>query len=384
MEAVVATELRRIGLNRVTEERSAVRFMGTLKDGYRACLWSRSASRILLRLARFECGDADALYDGVQQVDWTQHLTSRTTFAVDFVGGSQTIRHSQFGARKVKDAIADQLRDKWGQRPDVDTKSPDIPLNLHLSHAVASLSLDLCGAALHQRGRGRATGSAPLRETLAASMLLIADWPKAAKRGRSLLDPMCGSGTLLVEAASMALDQAPGLFRRDWAFTRWPQHDAKAWATLIEEAQERAEAGKKDAPPIRGRDMDPGAIRIAEKNIGRMELSRHIELDVGPLAKARPRLGEAPGVLITNPPYGERIGEAEVMTKLHRELGDRLRQSFLGWDGWVLCGRKELMHAIGLKTAAKHIVYNGPLECRFVHLPIALQAPKGGPGWRED
>jgi 23S rRNA (guanine2445-N2)-methyltransferase / 23S rRNA (guanine2069-N7)-methyltransferase len=383
MESVVAQELRRIGLNRVKEERSAVRFHGSLSDGYRACLWSRSASRILLRIKRFECPDADALYEGVRGVDWSHHLSLKTTFAVDFVGGSKTIRHNQFGARKVKDAIADQLREVLGARPDVSVKQPDIPIHLHLSHAVATLSLDLCGEALHQRGLGRMTGSAPLRETLAASLLLIADWPKAARTGRSLLDPMCGSGTLLLEAAGLALDRAPGLARTRWAFQRWPQHDVKTWTLLTDEARERAEIGTAECPPIRGRDIDPRVLQTAKKNIERSGLSRWIHIEEGPLDKARPQLGEPPGLLITNPPYGERIGETEAMVPIHRELGDRLRKSFLGWDAWVLCGRRELMHALGLKTARRHIVHNGPLECRFVHLPIAPTPPKGGPGWRE-
>jgi 23S rRNA (guanine2445-N2)-methyltransferase / 23S rRNA (guanine2069-N7)-methyltransferase len=194
---------------------------------------------------------------------------------------------------------------------------------------------------------------------------------------------MCGSGTFLVEAAGMALDRAPALSRENWAFERWSQHEPKTWEGLKEEARERALQGAGNCPPIRGRDLDEQVIQAARSNLERADLKKAVELEVGALRKARPRLGEGPGLFITNPPYGERLGESETMHELHREIGDRLRQSFLGWDGWVLCGRKELLHALGLKAARKHILFNGQLECRFVHLPISNTPAKGGPGWRD-
>ena len=193
---------------------------------------------------------------------------------------------------------------------------------------------------------------------------------------------MCGSGTLLIEAAGMAADHAPGLARSKWAFQSWLQHNPTVWTELLEEAETRAQE-ETILPPIRGRDLDGKAIGLATANIEKNGWSRHIQIEQGSLKKARPRLGEPTGVLVTNPPYGDRLGEDDEVLRLHQDLGDRLRRSFLGWDAWILCGRKEWLHALSLKPSAKHIVFNGPLECRYVHLPISLTPPKDKPRWRD-
>ena len=229
LEPLAAAELRTLGAHSVSETRGGARFHGNLATAYRACLWSRVANRILLVLDRFPAPDADALYDGVRRIAWHEHFDVRTTFAVTFNSSQSAVSHSHFGAQKVKDAIVDQFRERFESRPDVDTERPDITVDVYLYRDSATVSLDLSGESLHRRGYRPRGAAAPLKENLAAAILLRASWPETARSGGALIDPMCGSATLPIEAALIAADIAPGLLRRQWGFLRWHQHDADTW-----------------------------------------------------------------------------------------------------------------------------------------------------------
>jgi 23S rRNA (guanine2445-N2)-methyltransferase / 23S rRNA (guanine2069-N7)-methyltransferase len=382
MEPVLEAELRELGLSRVRRLRGAVVFGAGLEEGYRALMWSRCASRILAEVSRFPCWSPDALYAGVGDIDWAEHIASDGTLSVDFVGGSEAIRHNMFGARITKDAIVDQLRHRFGRRPDVDVEDPDVRVNVHLDGRNATVSIDLAGVALHERGFHRAAGPAPLRETLAASLLRMAGWHGDGAVGRGFCDPMCGSGTLLIEAGLVARDVAPGLSRRRWGFDFWKGHNPEIWDRLVAEARDRKRAGAERDVVIRGGDIDPEMVRLARQNVSAAGLNGTVEIAELDVAHAEPPPGPA-GVLVTNPPYGNRIGDGDEVIQLMGVLGDVLRRRFLGWGAWILVGSPEQARGIGLRPAARHPVWNGPLDTRLLEVPIHARAPEGrGPGWR--
>jgi 23S rRNA (guanine2445-N2)-methyltransferase / 23S rRNA (guanine2069-N7)-methyltransferase len=379
-EEVLARELRRMGLQRVVVEQGAVRFMGALRDGLRACLWTRVGSRVLLRLARFEAHDADALYQGVAAIPWADHLSPDGTLRVEFAGTSRAIRDERFGAVKTKDAIVDVMRARAGRRPDVARERPDVLVNVHLRNGVATVSLDLAGSSLHLRTPGRKSGLAPLKETLGATLLLLADWPRRARAGEPFVDPLCGAGTLAIEAAAIADDLAPGLSRTHWGFTRWLGRDDAAWSELVGEAEERRRAGAPRASLVLGTDADARSLGLARENARSLGLEG-IRFETRPLEDLRAPDGP-PGVVVTNPPYGERLASLEQAAEVYQTLGDMLRRHMLGWDAFVLAPLGPLARSLGLRPRARHVVYNGPIECRVLELGIAATAPArvaGGP-----
>lgn len=376
-EEILALELRRLGLQRVAVEHGAVRFRGPLRDGLRACLWCRTGSRVLLRLARFEASDGDALYQGVAALPWTDHLSPDGTLRVDFTGRSRAIRDERFGALRTKDAIVDAIRARTGRRPNVARVAPDVLINVHLRNGVVTLSLDLSGESLHRRTPGRRTGAAPLKETLAASMLLRADWPRRARAGQPFVDPMCGSGTLALEAAGMALDVAPGLLREHWGFTRWLGRDDLAWTALRAEALERRRAARARSCSIYGYDADGRAVAIARENAARLGLGT-ARFERRLLAELRPpNEATTPGLIVTNPPFGERLASSAEAAALYRQLGDVLRRRMLGWDAFVLAPAGPLSRALGLRTRARHVLFHGSLECRLLEVGISRTPPLG-------
>jgi 23S rRNA (guanine2445-N2)-methyltransferase / 23S rRNA (guanine2069-N7)-methyltransferase len=384
-EPLLAAEIRSItGVDAVREERGAVLFAGSLRHGYRLCLWSRLASRVLLILHSFPCRDAEALYRGVRAVRWLEHMGPDETLAVDFVGVSESIRNSRFGALKTKDAICDAIMDRKGRRPSVELSAPDVRINVHLRNEYATLSLDMSGDGLHRRGFDRNTGAAPLKETLAAAILHLADWPTLCHEGVSLVDPMCGSGTILLEAAGIAQDRAPGLQRRRWGFTGWRGHLDQGWQTLLDEARQRARAGADTPVPIFGSDRDRAVLGTAKENAVKAKLNIRLkrrdlsDVEVPPTRSDLPR-----GLLITNPPFGERLGEFDQAQATYRELGNVLRHKFLGWRGFVLAGSKPLAGAIGLRPSRRVPMWNGPIECRVLQIDVSPDAVQGrGPGWQ--
>jgi 23S rRNA (guanine2445-N2)-methyltransferase / 23S rRNA (guanine2069-N7)-methyltransferase len=393
LESLLADELRGLGLTGVAETRGGARFGGDLEDAYRACLWSRVANRVLLPLASLSAPDADALYGAAAQLPWEDHLSPAGTFAVQLDGASSGIVHSRFGALRVKDAVVDRLRERMGRRPDVDTERADVRIHVYLHRERASIGLDLSGASLHLRGYRRHGSAAPLKENLAAAILLRADWPALARGGAALLDPLCGSGTLCIEGALIAADIAPGLLREYWGLTGWLGHDAALWGRLMEEARDRRAAGLRRAGPIRGYDRDPAAIRTALDNLSRAGLGGRVHFERRELQDCAPGKEGEMGLVVVNPPYGKRLGADNELPALYALLGSVLRERFLGWRAAVFTGNPELGKHMGLRARRRHSLYNGPLECRLLHFVISeeafvsdrprpLSADQRGPGAR--
>jgi len=368
LEGLLLTEAQNLGLTDAREQLSGVAGRGTLQTAYRLCLWSRLANRVLLVLKRFPVKNVEDLYHGVNDVDWSEHLDPKGSLFVSFTGRGSGIDNTHFGALKVKDAIVDGLRDAAGRRPSVDKVNPDIRVHLHLRRGEATLSLDLSGTSLHQRGYRLQQGAAPLKENLAAAILLRAGWPELAKQGAALVDPMCGVGTFLVEGAMMAADIAPNLTRERWGFSHWLGHVPAVWQALHEEAQQRAQDGLAQRPLwIRGYEADPRLIQPARNNIERAGLSAWINIYQGELATFEPKPDQGQtGLVITNPPYGERLGDEASLLYLYQFLGERLRSACLGWQAAVFTGSPELGRRMGLRSHKQYSLFNGALPCRLL------------------
>lgn len=373
LEPVLAEELVELGLPTGTCLRGAVRLRADREAAYRALLGSRVASRVLLQVAFGPSRDARQLYDTVRSVPWVEHLGATQTLAVDFVGTNPELRHSGFSARCVKDAICDELRDRTGARPSVDLQDPDLRVHVYLDVDRCRVSLDLSGPPLHLRSGGVQGGVAPLKENLAAALLRIAGWPAAARAGAPLVDPMCGTGTLLREGAAMARGDAPGLARSRWGFSGWAQHDQALWQRLVTEARERP---PRPVPPIVGSDRDGTALGLAREGLAALGLQDCVRLDKLPLEQARPPDGP-PGLVVTNAPYGARLGDEAEATATMRALGDVLRQHFLGWHAWVLAGSPALARQLGLRPAKRHEIWNGRIDCRWLDVPISAAPVQG-------
>jgi 23S rRNA (guanine2445-N2)-methyltransferase / 23S rRNA (guanine2069-N7)-methyltransferase len=328
---------------------------------------------VLLPLATFAAPTPEDLYDGVRAIRWDEHLCVDGTLAVDFSASNSQITHTHFGALKVKDAIVDQFRDATGERPSVARECPDVRINLYLLRDVATVSIDLAGESLHRRGYRAAGVEAPLKENLAAAILLRAGWPDIARAGGGLLDPMCGSGTLPIEAALIAADIAPGLLRSHYGFLNWRQHDATAWATLMAEALQRKEVGIAHLPRLVGYDADPGAVRLALANVEAAGLHGHIHIERRELAHVEALRSSAPGLVAVNPPYGERLGEVTELQHLYKALGDKLKEHFVGWKAVVITGNAELGKCIGVRARRMHTLYNGAIECKLLSFDIDPQ-----------
>ena len=379
---LLARELAAFGAMDVRERSTGVAFTGTLESAYRACLHSRVANRVFLELANGEAADADGIYRLARTIDWSRHIGSGATIACDFSGRHPAITHSNFGALRVKDAIVDVLREATGARPNVEISKPDVRIHTHANDHRVAISLDLAGDSLHRRGYRAQAGEAPLKENVAAGILLRMRWPELARAGVEFLDPMCGSGTLVIEAALIAADIPPNLEREYFGFTGWRQHDAPLWVRLREEA--RAAVHTAIPNVLRGTDIDPEAIRHATANARRAGVSAFVRFDNQALTAAAP--AGAPGsqgLLCVNPPYGVRMQDHAAARVVHRELGQVLRDRFLGWDVAVLTGAPELGLELGIRAHRSHTVWNGSLECRLLRLKIEpgkLREPRGARG----
>ncbi|WP_165671141.1 bifunctional 23S rRNA (guanine(2069)-N(7))-methyltransferase RlmK/23S rRNA (guanine(2445)-N(2))-methyltransferase RlmL [Metapseudomonas otitidis] len=372
LEGLLLEEVSQLGLEEPREQVAAVRGHGSLETAYRLCLWSRLANRVLLVLARFPVSNADALYEGVKAVDWHDHLAADGSLAVEFSGHGAGIDNTHFGALKVKDAVVDRLRTSTGQRPSVDKQNPDVRLHLRLEKGEAILSLDLAGHSLHQRGYRLQQGAAPLKENLASAILIRAGWPRIAAEGGALADPMCGVGTFLVEAAMMAADVAPNLKRERWGFSNWLGHVPAIWRKLHDEAQVRAEAGLARPPLwIRGYEADPRLIQPARNNIERAGLGAWVKIYQGELATFEPRPDQnQKGLVISNPPYGERLGDEASLLYLYQNLGERLRQACMGWEAAVFTGAPELGKRMGIRSHKQYAFWNGALPCKLLLIKV--------------
>lgn len=366
LELLLVDELRALGAVDAAEKLAGVAFTGDLTLAYKACLWSRLANRILLGLGNEPAATPEELYAGVQTIAWDEHIDPNGTFAVHCVCSQSNINHSLFAAQKIKDAIVDQLREKYGVRPNVERDQPGVSVYVYLHRDRAAISLDLSGESLHKRGYRLALGSAPLKENLAAAILLRAGWPKGAKEEGTLLDPMCGSGTLLIEAALMAGDVAPQLSREYFGFLGWKKHQPEIWQPLVLEARKRAQQGLAGLPPIIGYDHDPAAIKNAFDNIERAGLRGHIHVEKRDLSVFAPHANAKPGLVVVNPPYGERLGEVEELQPLYTHLGEKLKQGFTGWKAAVFTGNPDLGKQMGLRAKKYYALFNGALPCKLL------------------
>ncbi len=372
LEGLLLEEAGNLGLEEAREQTSAIRGFAELETAYRLCLWSRLANRVLLVLKRFPVQDAESLYHGVLEVDWFEHLEPSGSLAVEFSGHGSGIDNTHFGALKVKDAIVDKLRQADGTRPSIDKLNPDLRIHLRLERGEAILSLDLSGHSLHQRGYRLQQGAAPLKENLAAAVLIRAGWPRIAAEGGALADPMCGVGTFLVEAAMIAADIAPNLKREQWGFSQWLGHVPALWKKLHGEAEQRAAAGLAKPPLwIRGYEADPRLIQPGRNNIERAGLSDWVKVYQGELATFEPRPDQnQKGLVICNPPYGERLGDEASLLYLYQNLGERLRQACLGWEAAVFTGAPELGKRMGIRSHKQYAFWNGALPCKLLLIKV--------------
>jgi 23S rRNA (guanine2445-N2)-methyltransferase / 23S rRNA (guanine2069-N7)-methyltransferase len=374
LENLLAHELEILGATATRETVAGVYFGGPLAVGYRVCLWSRLANRVLRPLASVEAADADQLYRQLQALDWGSLFTAAESFAVDFSGQNRAIRNTQFGAQRSKDAIVDWFSSHGGRRPTVERRHPDVRINVRLSRERAAVSVDYSGGSLHQRGYRSGTGVAPLKENLAAAILLRADWPGMAARGGALVDPMCGSGTLLLEGALMAADIAPALGRRRFGFERLRDHNPNQWQAILADAKGRAERGRSATlPEIRGYDADPRVIRRAQENIAAAGLEKVVRVSCKPLNElVKPTHRPLPdGLLVCNPPYGERLGDKRELAGLYSQLGEVMAREFPGWQAAVFTSELSLGKAIGLRSHKRYALYNGAIETHLLLFDLA-------------
>lgn len=355
LEDVLAEELIALGANNLEIGKRMVSFDGDLALMYKANICCRTALRILRPVYTFNAKTTDEIYKKVKAMNWFEHLTEDSTFAIDAITFSDYFNHSKFVAYRVKDAIADYFMTKTGKRPSVDTKNPDLLINFHIAHDKCTLSFDSSGESLHKRGYRVAQTEAPLNEVLAAGMILKTGW----KGESDFVDPMCGSGTLLIEAALIAMNVPPGIYRKNFAFEKWNNFNAELFETIYNDDSGEREFNYK----IFGSDILPEAIEIAAKNIKSAGVEKLIELKTLPFEEYTEAPAEK-GILITNPPYGERI-KSEDLLGLYEMVGERLKHVFMGYSAWILSYKKECFDKIGLKPSKKVQLVNGSLACEF-------------------
>ena len=366
LELLLAEELQAIGAEGVKETVAAVHFQGSMEVAYRACLWSRLANRILMPLHSFMLNEADDLYQECNDISWESHFSAAQSIAIDFIGTSRLIDNTMYGSQRVKDAIVDRIRRIEGERPNVDTKNPDIRIQVRQHKGRVTVSLDISGESLHRRGYRTGQGTAPIKENLAVALLLRANWPAMAAEGGALLDPMCGSGTLIIEGAMMAADIAPGMLRDHYGFDQWIQHDAELWQSLIDEAHQRKAKGLENLElDIRGYDANPRVLEYTTQNIENAGLDGHIRLAHKPIDQFGKPTAER-GLLLTNPPYGERLGEVDELIPLYQKLGTVLQKNFQGWRAAIFTGNVDLGRETDLSPTKQYSLFNGTIPCKLL------------------
>lgn len=354
LEPVLAQELTELGANNVQTGRRMVSFTGDKEMMYRANFQLHTAIKILKPIKHFKATTADEVYDEIKKIDWSQYLDLKKSFAVDSVVFSDEFRHSKFVSYKVKDAIVDQFREKTGQRPNISVSNPDIRLNMHIAEYNCTLSLDSSGESLHRRGYRQEAIEAPLNEVLAAGMILMTGW-----RGETdFIDPMCGSGTLPIEAALIARNIAPGVFRKEYAFEKWPDFDNELFDKIYNDESNEREFEHH----IYGYDTDIAAVTKARMNVKAAGMLKDITIEQADFKNFKQPAEKA--IMITNPPYGERISTPDLLGT-YRMIGETLKHQFKDNDAWVLSYREECFDQISLKPSIKIPLYNGSLECEF-------------------
>ncbi|MBE0501360.1 MAG: bifunctional 23S rRNA (guanine(2069)-N(7))-methyltransferase RlmK/23S rRNA (guanine(2445)-N(2))-methyltransferase RlmL [Desulfuromonadales bacterium] len=377
IEDLLADELTQLGALSVKPITAGVAFCGTLETAYRVCLWSRLASRVLMPVSNFIATDPDQLYAASNGFPWEDHFSVDQTFAVEATLVGSKLNHSHYAALRVKDGVVDRFRDRGGDRPSIDTHNPDLRINMHLRGRRGTLSLDLSGESLHRRGYRQEKGVAPLKESLAAAVLLQSGWQKIAADGGPFCDPMCGSGTLPLEAAMIAADMAPGLLRERFGFMAWIGHDDPLWQRLHQEATSRRAIGLQHLPKIIGFDADPLMIRNALINAELCGLEKVVHFEKRSIQSKERLLPESfgrPGLVAVNPPYGERLGQRKELYTVYRSLGERLLAEGGGWRATVLTSDSELGNAIGLKPHSNSELFNGAIPCRLLQFDVPLES----------
>ena len=363
LEEAGCAELEALGARAIQPLRRAAAFQADMACLYRLHLQARLPFRLLREVGRFPCQGRDDLYDGVQQaLDWERWLHPSMTFRVDVTGTAPGLNHSHFSALQVKNALVDRQRDLWGERSSIDLEDPDLSLHLHLNRGQAVLSLDGSGGSLHRRGYRAAMGAAPLKENLAAGLIRLTSWDGSVP----LVDPCCGSGILLIEAVAMALQQAPGL-NRSFALEGWADFAPELWERERQRARERERSGRQ-LPPILGFEEDPQIADQARTNVEAARLSDLISIRTGSFEQQM--LPDGPGVLVCNPPYGQRIGADDDLEQLYRGLGQFAREQASGWQFWLLSGNAAITGALRLKASRRIPISNGGIDCRWLHYSI--------------
>ncbi len=358
LEPLAVQELEQLGAHSVEPAFCGASFEGDRALLYRVNLWARLPFRILMKLREFPCQTATDLYKGIQKIDWSAYLTPDLTLAVTATGKTSQLNHTHFTALQVKNAIVDQQQEQFGERSDVELQEPDVRINVHLDRDRCTVSLDSSGNSLHRRGYRPAVGAAPLKESLAAALIQLSEW----QPDQMFYDPLCGSGTLPLEACLKSLNVAPGLFRERFGFETWTDFDLDLLEKLIADAED---SQRETLPaPIWGSDRDEKVIDQAIANAGNCGVANQIWFTPMELADVEPPMDS--GVVFCNPPYGERLGRDSDLGDFYRLLGDVLKQRFKGWTAFILSGNKELAQAIGLKSSRRFPVYNGTLPCQLM------------------
>ncbi|GMG88309.1 bifunctional 23S rRNA (guanine(2069)-N(7))-methyltransferase RlmK/23S rRNA (guanine(2445)-N(2))-methyltransferase RlmL [Biformimicrobium ophioploci] len=386
LENLLFNELQQLGVTGAKERVASVEFVAPLEMAYRVCLWSRLANRVLLQVANAKINDADDLYRVAADVAWEDQISPSGRLWVQFSGTNDQIRNSQFGAMKLKDAVVDRLRSKTGARPDINREHPDLSIAARLHRNQLAITIDISGDSLHRRGYRQWQGAAPLKENLAAALLMRSGWDKIAAEGGALLDPMCGSGTILLEGALMAANVAPGIFRESFGFERWLNHQNDVWLDLREEALSlRREGLAGELPEIRGYDSDAKVLRAAEHNIELAGLERHVRVSWRAVGEFKPPTHREikPGLVLTNPPYGERLGEQEDLRETYAELGNQLKKHFGGWQVGIFTGNPDLCFDTGLKSHKKYKLFNGTIPSELMLFSVHARAEGEESGARE-
>lgn len=360
LENELAKELLRIGAREIEEHRRAVSFVGDKGTMYKANLCLRTALRVLLPIESFEIRSENDLYDKLREMRWEQWLEVTDTLAVDCTLNTDLFTHSQYIAQRTKDAIVDRFRDKFGSRPSVDLTEPTLRINIHIHHYNCTVAFDSSGDSLHKRGYRDLTGQAPLNEVLAAGMVLLSGWEKQ----RPFLDPMCGSGTMVIEAALIANNIPPGIFREKFGFERWKDFDPQLWESVHDGQLSRI---SNDMQTIIGSDISANVIRKARENIRRAKVDDVVKTVVADFHEVE--LPEHKGTVIINPPYGERMNKEDIGL-LYKNIGDTLKKKFSGWQAWIISSNMDALKQVGLRASRRITLYNGALECKFMKFDL--------------
>lgn len=356
LEPVLAEELNQLGAEEVVPGTRIVNCSGNLELLYRINYECRTALRVLVPIRTFRTTHERRLYNKIREIDWTEYLQLQQTFAIDAVTNSRHFRHSKYVALKSKDAIVDQFRDSFGQRPSVDTRRPDLRIHIHISNDLCTVSLDSSGESLHKRNYRVDSVEAPLNEVLAAGMIMLSGWTA----DRPFVDPMCGSGTLLIEAAMLAARIPPQRQRRDFGFRQWPNFDKELWEKVKQHALEQIQPPQ---VPILGFDRDFKAVKISHQNILAAQLSGMVKVERRPFERLQPP--PSPGLMMMNPPYDERLQIADIQA-FYKMIGDQMKQHYAGYEAWIISSNLDALKSIGLRASRRITLFNGPLECKFL------------------